>query len=98
MSCRVLIVASGGMDSGHGGAVDLAVVVVVASGGTGTVVPSSCRRRRRLWWRGHGCHRRPVVVVVVGNSGISYSDFLILIPGSRVISICLFYAIHITKA
>ena len=34
----------------------------------------------------------------VGNPGISYSDLLILIPGSRVISICLFYAIHIMKA
>ena len=36
--------------------------------------------------------------VSVGNPGISYSDLLILIPGSRAISICLFYAIHITKA
>ena len=34
----------------------------------------------------------------VGNPGISYLDLLILIPGSRAISICLFYAIHITKA
>ena len=34
----------------------------------------------------------------VGNPGISYSDLLILIPGSRVISIWFFYAIHITKA
>ena len=34
----------------------------------------------------------------VGNTGISYSDLRILIPGSRAIFICLFYAIHITKA
>ena len=67
MSCCILIIASGGVDSGHGGAVDLAIVVVVTSGGTGTVVPSLCHCRCRLWWCGHGCHQRPIVVVVAAR-------------------------------
>ena len=40
---------------------------------------------------------RSASVLFVKNPGISYPEFLFLIPGSRAITSWSFYAIHITK-
>ena len=54
MLCRVLIVASGGVDSGHGGAIDVAPSLPPPSSLRLVAWAQWCLRRRRLQWRGHG--------------------------------------------